>query len=159
VAAPPFSRHTRHTPRRTPPTRARAGKAGATEDKFLLISLRTEHVFSGIRSTSHNPGLGYVTIARISNQKAFADSGMNVANINVCKAPTGPMAESGTFYTSDYGRFELIGKCGAFPEEGWEQGCIAAYRARGGAAKAAAVMQAQEEWVQEKKGGGGSGAR
>lgn len=68
------------------------------------------------------------------------------------------MSESGTFYIStDSGRFELIGKCGAFPEEGWEQSRIAAHRALDGAAKAAAVMQAQEEWVREKAGGGGSG--
>jgi hypothetical protein len=154
--------HTRthtHTPHAThaPPTRARAGKAGATENKFLLISLTHGRVFSGIRHTSR---LDYVTIGRISNQKAFADSDMGVSMIHVCKAPTGPMAESGTFYiSSDYGRFELIGECGAFPEEGWVQSLIAAYRARDGAAKAAAVMQAQEKWVQMKKGGGGSGAR
>ena len=85
---------------------------------------------------------------------------MGVSMIHICKAPTGPMAESGTFYiSSGYGCFELIGECGAFPEEGWEQSRIAAYRARGGAANAAAVMQAQEEWMQMKKGGGGGGAR
>ena len=133
---------------------ARAGKAGATEDKYLLMSLDNRHVFFGIEKGR----AGYIRVSRSSNQQAFEATNMVTSGLMVFKHPSGPMADHGGIYSSQgYGHYVLIGKCGAFPEDAWVQSCIAAYRASGGEAKAAAAVQADKAWREARAGGGGGG--
>jgi hypothetical protein len=141
----------------TPHVRAgkAGGAAGATEDKYLLMSLDNGRVFFGI---TYTPRTGYICASRSSNQQAFADCNMATSSLYVFKHPSGPMATHGSIYSSQgYGIYVLIGKCGAFPEAAWVQGCIAAYSAGGGKAKAEAAVLADKAWWEARAGGGGGG--
>jgi uncharacterized membrane protein YgcG len=148
--------HTPHTLALLCSLHVRAGKAGATEDKYLLMSLDNGRVFFGITDKRRT---GSICASRSFNQQAFADSNMATSSLVVYKHPSGPMATHGSIYSSSqgYGHYVLIGMCGAFPEAAWVQGCTADYSAGGGKSKAEAAVLADKAWREARAGGGGGG--